>query len=143
MVILYVTMWKGRYTFEIDKNVAVMVDALNHYKDRLNTLSYDKQMEHLPVGVKALLQREANSPLELIDSIIEILKSRDDAKIGSLEDNADLLETALKIYKTDLGTVSETMTNKYPGLFGHKESPDIAKKILLIDVVLKGVKPQP
>ena len=143
MVILYVTMWKGRYTFEIDKNVAVMVDALNHYKDRLNTLSYDKQMEHLPVGVKALLQREANSPIELIDSIIEILKSRDDAKIGSLEDNADQLETALKVYKTDLVTVSETMANKYPGLFGHKESPDIAKKILLIDVVLKGVKPQP
>ena len=136
-------MWQGRHTLEIDKNVAVLVSALNHYKDRLNTLSYDKQMEHLPVGVRALLQREANSPLELIDSIIEILKSRDDAKIGSLEDNADLLETALKIYKTDLGTVSETMTNKYPGLFGHKESPDITKEIVLIDKVLEGVKLKP
>ena len=136
-------MWQGRYTLEIDKNVVVMVSALNHYKDRLNTLSYDKQMEHLPVGVKALLQREANSSLELVDSIIEILKSRDDVKIDSLEDHADLLETALKIYKTDLGMVSETMTNKYPGLFGHKESPDIAKEIVLINKVLEGVKLKP
>ena len=133
-------MWQGRYTLEVDKNVAVLVSALNHYKDRLNTLSYDKQMEHLPVGVRALLQREANSPLELVDSIIEILKSRDDVKIDSLEDHADLLETALKIYKTDLGTVSEAMTNKYPGLFGHKESPDITEEIRIIDEILEQLK---
>ena len=136
-------MWQGRYTLEIDKNIAVMVSALNHYKDRLNTLSYDKQNEDLPVAVRTLLQREVNSSLEVVDETLEILKSRDDVKIGSLEEHADLLETALKIYKTDLGTVSETMTTKYPVLFGHKESPDITKEIVLIDKVLEGVKLKP
>jgi len=133
-------MWEGRYTFELDKNVAVMVTALKHYKHRLETISHDKQVENLPVGVKDLLQREAKTPFELIDKIIDILNSRDDIRIGSLEDYINLLETALKIYKTDLVTVSETMASKYPGLFGHKESPDIVKEIGIIDKILEEIK---
>jgi len=133
-------MWEGSHTFEIDKNVIVMVTALKHYKHRLETISHDKQVENLPVGVRDLLQREAKTSLELIDKIIENLNSQDYNKISSLEHYTDLLETALKIYKTDLQTVSETMASKYPGLFGHKESPNITEEIGIIDKILKEIK---
>jgi len=130
-------MWKGRYAFETDKNAAVMVTALKHYKHRLETISHDKQIEDLLVGVQDLLQREAKTPIEFIDKIIDILNSRDEARIYDLEHHTDLLENALKIYKTDLQTVSETMVSKYPGLFGHKESPNITEEIRIIDELLE------
>ena len=130
-------MWKGRYAFELDKNVAVMVTALKHYKHRLETISHDNQVENLPVGVKDLLQREAKTPFELIDKVIDIFNSQDEARIYELEHYTDLLETALKIYKADLQTVSETMVSKYPGLFGHKESPNITEEIRIIDELLE------
>jgi len=133
-------MWKGRYAFELDKNVAVMVTALKHYKHRLETISHDKQVEDLPVGVQDLLQREAKTPFELIDKVIDILNSRDEARIYELENHTDLLENALKIYKADLQTVSETMASKYPGLFGHKESPNITEEIIIIDEILEQLK---
>jgi len=83
-------MWKGRYAFELDKNVAVMVTALKHYKHRLETISHDKQVENLPVGVQDLLQREAKTPIEFIDKVIDILNSRDEARIYDLEHHTDL-----------------------------------------------------
>jgi len=130
-------MWKGRYAFELDENVAVMVTALKHYKHRLETISHDKQVENFPVGVQDLLQREAKTLFEPIDKVIGIFNSPDEARIYELEHYADLLETALKIYKTDLQTVSETMASKYPGLFGHKEPHDITKEIGIIDEILE------
>jgi len=133
-------MWTGRYAFEIDKNAAVMVTALKHYKHRLETISHDKKVENLPVGVQDLLQREAKIRFELIDKAINILSSRDEARIYELEHHTDLLQTALKIYKADLQTVSETMASKYPGLFGHKESPDITEEFRIIDELLEQLK---
>jgi len=133
-------MWEGKFTLEFDRNREVMLRALTHHKNLLITVSNDKQNEDLPQGVRYLLQREANLPLELIYRVIEILENNEPVQISSLEEHISLLETALKIYKTDLGIVSETMRSKYPGLFTHKEPPNITKEFELIDEVLEGVK---
>ena len=133
-------MWEGKFILEIDRNREVMLRALTHHKNLLITVSNDKQNEDLSQGVRYLLQREANLPLELIYRVIEILENNEPVQISSLEEHISLLETTLKIYKTDLGTVSETMRSKYPELFTHKEPPNITKEFELIDEVLEGVK---
>jgi len=133
-------MWRGSYAFETDKNRNVMITALEHYKSRLTGVSNDKQLEDLPKAVKILLQNEANTPIQTINTVIEILKSNEYGRISTLEHSVSLLENSLKIYKTDLITVSETIASKYPRLFGHKESPNITEEIEIIDKVLEEIK---
>ena len=133
-------MWKGRYAFETDKNRNVMISALEYYKSRLAGVSNDKQLEDLPKAVRDLLQNEANTPIETIDTVIDTLKSQEYSRINDLEHSVSLLENSLKIYKTDLETVSKTMASKYPGLFGTKQSPNITEEIETIDSILEEIK---
>ena len=136
---LVMMMWRGRYAFDSEKNTKVMISALEYYKNRLNDISNDKEVKDLPKAVKILLQNEANTQNNDINYCVGILKE-ENPQLNLLHQHVSLLETALKIYKTDLQTVRETMASTYPGLFGTKQSPNIVEEIGVINKVLDEIK---
>lgn len=97
----------------------IVLRALNHYKNRVETVGADPQLKESAITLRSLVVKEGKKTSQKVQLLIKIINAglNDPKLINQVEFQVPLIEKALNCYGADVEKIVNTMQERYVTLF--------------------------
>jgi len=132
-------MWLGRIYFKDEGGYEIVLKSLNHYKNRLKTLSNSPELKEAAAMFAPVLNQQAMKTIPMIDETIKkIQDSLNNAEsVNNLQDDIPFLEKALTCYESDIHKAEDTGYEYFVKLVG--DMVQARKDLETIKIALKKI----
>ena len=112
--------WLGGIYLKDEGGYEIILKSLNHYKNRLKTLSESPELKESGATFGSILNQQARKTVPKINEVIEkIQTSLSDVQIlKELEEEKQFLEKALSCYESDIHKAEDTGNEYFVKLVG-------------------------
>lgn len=124
--------WLGRIYFKDEGGYEIVLKSLNHYKNRLKTLSNSPELKEAAAMFAPVLNQQAMKTIPIIDETIKKIHDNlnDIESINNLQEDIPFLEKALTCYESDIHKAEDTGYEYFVKLVGDMtEARNDLKKI--------------
>lgn len=106
--------WLGGMYLKDEGGYEIILKSLNHYKNRLKTLSDSPELKEAGATFGSILNQQARKTVPKINEVIEKIHTGlyDVQMLKKLEEEKQFLEKALSCYESDIHKAEDT-GNKY------------------------------
>ena len=113
--------WLGGMYLKDEGGYEIILKSLNHYKNRLKTLSESPELKESGATFGSILNQQARKTVPKINEVIEkIQTSLSDVQIlKELEEEKQFLEKALSCYESDINKAEDTGNEYFVKLVGN------------------------
>ena len=131
--------WLGRIYFKDEGGYEIVLKSLNHYKNRLKTLSNSPELKEAAAMFAPVLNQQAMKTIPMIDETIKkIQDSLNNAEsVNNLQDDIPFLEKALTCYESDIHKAEDTGYEYFVKLVG--DMVQARKDLETIKIALKKI----
>jgi chromosome segregation ATPase len=116
-------MWLGRIYFKDEGGYEIVLKSLNHYKNRLKTLSNSPELKEAAAMFAPVLNQQAMKTIPIIDETIKKIQDslNNIESINNLQEDIPFLEKALTCYESDIHKAEDTGYEYFVKLIGDME----------------------
>ena len=131
--------WLGGIYFKDEGGYEIILKSLNHYKNRLKTLSNSPELKEAAAMFAPVLNQQAMKTIPMIDETIKkIQDSLNNAEsVNNLQDDIPFLEKALTCYESDIHKAEDTGYEYFVKLVG--DMVQARKDLETIKIALKKI----
>ena len=132
-------MWLGRIYFKDEGGYEIVLKSLNHYKNRLKTLSNSPELKEAAAMFAPVLNQQAMKTIPIINETIKKIQDslNDIESINNLQDDIPFLEKALTCYESDIHKAEDTGYEYFVKLVG--DMVQARKDLDSIKIALKKI----
>ena len=132
-------MWLGRIYFKDEGGYEIVLKSLNHYKNRLKTLSNSPELKEAAAMFAPVLNQQAMKTIPIIDETIKKIQDslNDIESINNLQEDIPFLEKALTCYESDIHKAEDTGYEYFVKLVG--DMVQARKDLETIKIALKKI----
>ena len=132
-------MWLGKIYFKDEGGYEIVLKSLNHYKNRLKTLSNSPELKEAAAMFAPVLNQQAMKTIPRIDETIKKIQDslNDIESINNLQDDIPFLEKALTCYESDIHKAEDTGYEYFVKLVG--DMIQARKDLETIKIALKKI----
>ena len=132
-------MWLGRIYFKDEGGYEIVLKSLNHYKNRLKTLSNSPELKEAAAMFAPVLNQQAMKTIPIIDETIKKIRDNlnDIESINNLQEDIPFLEKALTCYESDIHKAEDTGYEYFVKLVGNMVQA--RKDLETIKIALKKI----
>ena len=132
-------MWLGRIYFKDEGGYEIVLKSLNHYKNRLKTLSNSPELKEAAAMFAPVLNQQAMKTIPIIDETIKKIHDNlnDIESINNLQEDIPFLEKALTCYESDIHKAEDTGHEYFVKLVG--DMVQARKDLETIKIALKKI----
>ena len=132
-------MWLGRIYFKDEGGYEIVLKSLNHYKNRLKTLSNSPELKEAAAMFAPVLNQQAMKTIPIIDETIKKIQDslNNIESINNLQDDIPFLEKALTCYESDIHKAEDTGYEYFVKLIG--DMVQARKDLETIKITLKKI----
>ena len=106
--------WEGKKFITQGTGKEIIINALNHYKRRLETIESDETVKEMGMSLMMIFKQEAQKNLQKINLVMNKLS---DGVDETIQDDIPILEKALNCYHADILKIEKTMIENCYELF--------------------------
>ena len=112
--------WLGGIYLKDEGGYEIILKSLNHYKNRLKTLSESPELKESGATFGSILNQQARKTVPKINEVIEKIQSglSDVQILKELEEEKQFLEKALSCYESDIHKAEDTGNEYFVKLVG-------------------------
>ena len=112
--------WLGGIYFKDEGGYEIVLKSLNHYKNRLKTLSESPELKESGATFGSILNQQARKTVPKINEVIEKIQTSlsDVQNLKELEEEKQFLEKALSCYESDINKAEDTGNEYFVKLVG-------------------------
>ena len=116
-------MWLGRIYFKDEGGYEIVLKSLNHYKNRLKTLSNSPELKEAAAMFAPVLNQQAMKTIPIIDETIKKIQDslNNIELINNLQEDIPFVEKALTCYESDIHKAEDTGHEYFVKLVGDME----------------------
>lgn len=131
--------WLGRIYFKDEGGYEIVLKSLNHYKNRLKTLSNSPELKEAAAMFAPVLNQQAMKTIPIIDETIKKIQDNlnDIESINNLQEDIPFLEKALTCYESDIHKAEDTGYEYFVKLVG--DMVQARKDLETIKIALKKI----
>ena len=131
--------WLGKIYFKDEGGYEIVLKSLNHYKNRLKTLSNSPELKEAAAMFAPVLNQQAMKTIPIIDETVKkIQDSLNNAEsVNNLQDDNPFLEKALTCYESDIHKAEDTGYEYFVKLVG--DMVQARKDLETIKIALKKI----
>jgi len=131
--------WLGRIYFKDEGGYEIVLKSLNHYKNRLKTLSNSPELKEAAAMFAPVLNQQAMKTIPIIDETIKKIHDNlnDIESINYLQEDIPFLEKALTCYESDIHKAEDTGYEYFVKLVG--DMVQARKDLETIKIALKKI----
>ena len=131
--------WLGRIYFKDEGGYEIVLKSLNHYKNRLKTLSNSPELKEAAAMFAPVLNQQAMKTIPIIDETIKKIHDNlnDIESINNLQEDIPFLEKALTCYESDIHKAEDTGYEYFVKLVGDRVQA--RKDLETIKIALKKI----
>ncbi|MDH3853105.1 MAG: hypothetical protein OES23_01490 [Nitrosopumilus sp.] len=131
--------WLGRIYFKDEGGYEIVLKSLNHYKNRLKTLSNSPELKEAAAMFAPVLNQQAMKTIPIIDETIKKIHDNlnDIESINNLQEDIPFLEKALTCYESDIHKAEDTGYEYFVKLVG--DMVQARKDLETIKIALKKI----
>jgi hypothetical protein len=131
--------WLGRIYFKDEGGYEIVLKSLNHYKNRLKTLSNSPELKEAAAMFAPVLNQQAMKTIPIIDETIKKIHDNlnDIESINNLQEDIPFLEKALTCYESDIHKAEDTGYEYFVKLVG--DMAQARKDLETIKIALKKI----
>ena len=131
--------WLGRIYFKDEGGYEIVLKSLNHYKNRLKTLSNSPELKEAAAMFAPVLNQQAMKTIPIIDETIKKIHDNlnDLESINNLQEDIPFLEKALTCYESDIHKAEDTGYEYFVKLVG--DMAQARKDLETIKIALKKI----
>lgn len=131
--------WLGRIYFKDEGGYEIVLKSLNHYKNRLKTLSNSPELKEAAAMFAPVLNQQAMKTIPIIDETIKKIQDslNDTESINNLQEDIPFLEKALTCYESDIHKAEDTGYEYFVKLVG--DMVQARKDLETIKIALKKI----
>ena len=113
-------MWLGRIYFKDEGGYEIVLKSLNHYKNRLKTLSNSPELKEAAAMFAPVLNQQAMKTIPIIDKTIKKIQDslNNIELVNNLQEDIPFLEKALTCYESDIHKAEDTGYEYFVKLIG-------------------------
>ena len=132
-------MWLGRIYFKDEGGYEIVLKSLNHYKNRLKTLSNSPELKEAAAMFAPVLNQQAMKTIPIIDETIKKIQDslNNIESINNLQDDIQFFEKALTCYESDIHKAEDTGYEYFVKLVG--DMVQARKDLETIKIALKKI----
>ena len=132
-------MWLGRIYFKDEGGYEIVLKSLNHYKNRLKTLSNSPELKEAAAMFAPVLNQQAMKTIPIIDETIKKIQDslNNIELINNLQEDIPFLEKALTCYESDINKAEDTGYEYFVKLIG--DMVQARKDLETIKIALKKI----
>ena len=132
-------MWLGRIYFKDEGGYEIVLKSLNHYKNRLKTLSNSPELKEAAAMFAPVLNQQAMKTIPIIDETIKKIQDglNNIESINNLQEDIPFLEKALTCYESDIHKAEDTGYEYFVKLIG--DMVQARKDLETIKIALKKI----
>ena len=132
-------MWLGGIYFKDEGGYEIVLKSLNHYKNRLKTLSNSPELKEAAAMFAPVLNQQAMKTIPRIDETIKKIQDslNNIESINNLQDDIPFLEKALTCYESDIHKAEDTGHEYFVKLVG--DMVQARKDLETIKIALKKI----
>ena len=132
-------MWLGRIYFKDEGGYEIVLKSLNHYKNRLKTLSNSPELKEAAAMFAPVLNLQAMKTIPIIDETIKKIQDslNNIESINNLQEDIPFLEKALTCYESDIHKAEDTGYEYFVKLIG--DMVQARKDLETIKIALKKI----
>ena len=112
--------WLGRIYFKDEGGYEIVLKSLNHYKNRLKTLSNSPELKEAAAMFAPVLNQQAMKTVPKIDEVIKKIQDslNNIESVNNLQEDIPFLEKALTCYESDIHKAEDTGYEYFVKLVG-------------------------
>jgi len=131
--------WLGRIYFKDEGGYEIVLKSLNHYKNRLKTISNSPELKEAAAMFAPVLSQQAMKTIPIIDETIKKIHDNlnDMESINNLQEDIPFLEKALTCYESDIHKAEDTGYEYFVKLVGDRVQA--RKDLETIKIALKKI----
>jgi len=131
--------WLGRIYFKDEGGYEIVLKSLNHYKNRLKTLSNSPELKEAAAMFAPVLNQQAMKTIPLIDEMIKKIQDslNNVESVNNLQEDIPFLEKALTCYESDIHKAEDTGYEYFVRLVG--DMIQARKDLETIKIALKKI----
>ena len=131
--------WLGRIYFKDEGGYEIVLKSLNHYKNRLKTLSNSPELKEAAAMFAPVLNQQAMKTIPIIDETIKKIQDslNNIESINNLQEDIPFLEKALTCYESDIHKAEDTGYEYFVKLIG--DTVQARKDLETIKIALKKI----
>jgi hypothetical protein len=131
--------WIGRIYFKDEGGYEIVLKSLNHYKNRLKTLSNSPELKEAAAMFAPVLNQQAMKTIPIIDETIKKIQDslNDIESVNNLQKDIPFLEKALTCYESDIHKAEDTGHEYFVKLVG--DMVQARKDLETIKIALKKI----
>jgi len=131
--------WLGRIYFKDEGGYEIVLKSLNHYKNRLKTLSNSPELKEAAAMFAPVLNQQAMKTIPLIDEMIKKIQDslNNVESVNNLQEDIPFLEKALTCYESDIHKADDTGYEYFVRLVG--DMIQARKDLETIKIALKKI----
>ncbi|MDH3765126.1 MAG: hypothetical protein OER82_04880 [Nitrosopumilus sp.] len=132
-------MWLGRIYFKDEGGYEIVLKSLNHYKNRLKTISNSPELKEAAAMFAPVLNQQAMKTIPIIDETIKKIQDslNNTESINNLQEDIQFLEKALTCYESDIHKAEDTGHEYFVKLIG--DMVQARKDLETIKIALKKI----
>ena len=132
-------MWLGRIYFKDEGGYEIVLKSLNHYKNRLKTLSNSPELKEAAAMFAPVLNQQAMKTIPIIDETIKKIQDslNNIELVNNLQEDIPFLEKALTCYESDIHKAEDTGYEYFVKLVG--DMVQARKDLETIKIALKKI----
>jgi hypothetical protein len=130
-------MWLGGMYLKDEGGYEIVLKSLNHYKNRLKTLSSSPELKEAAAMFAPVLNQQAKKTVPKIDETVKKIQENlsDIESVNSLQEDIPFLQKALECYESDIHKAEDTGYEYFTKLIGDiseaKKDLEIIKTALI------------
>ena len=131
--------WLGGIYFKDEGGYKIILKSLNHYKNRLKTLSNSPELKEAAAMFAPVLNQQAKKTVPKIDEAIKKIEEtlKGIGSINSLQEDIPFLQKALECYESDIHKAENTGYEYFVTLVG--DASQAKKDLEIIKTALKKI----
>ena len=131
--------WLGRIYFKDEGGYEIVLKSLNHYKNRLKTLSNSPELKEAAAMFAPVLNQQAMKTVPKIDEVIKKIQDslNNIESVNNLQEDIPFLEKALTCYESDIHKAEDTGYEYFVKLVG--DMVQARKDLETIKIALKKI----
>ena len=132
-------MWLGRIYFKDEGGYEIVLKSLNHYKNRLKTLSNSPELKEAAAMFAPVLNQQAMKTIPIINETIKKIQDslNNIESVNNLQEDIPFLEKALTCYESDIHKAEDTGYEYFVKLIG--DMVQARKDLETIKIALKKI----
>lgn len=115
--------WIGGIYFKDEGGYEIILKSLNHYKNRLKTLSNSPELKESAAMFASVLNQQARKIVPEINATIKKIEEslNDNQTVNNLEEDIPFLKKALECHQSDIHKAEDTGHEYFVKLIGDME----------------------